>query len=245
MNRTVGCAVLVLATLALGGCPFAAEPTATGVLVSTTLGDFVIELDAVRAPVTVENFLRYVDDGFYDNTLIHRAIPDFVIQGGGHEPGPIEKPTRPAILNESGNGLLNVRRSIAMALVGDDANSATSQFFVNLIDNPQLDGSDLLPGFTVFGRVVIGMDVVDAISRVETVAQSTFDALPVEDVVILSATRVEIDQAQIDDDEIPRGAPLSDPALDAYLQNLQFGFLNLIRDVAVQAFSNLIFSGGA
>lgn len=243
MNRTVGCAVLVLAGLALGGCPIAAEPTATGVLVSTTLGDFVIELDAVRAPVTVENFLRYVDDGFYDNTLIHRAIPEFVIQGGGHEPGLAEKPTRPAIVNESGNGLLNVRRAVAMALAGEDPDSATSQFFVNLIDNPQLDGSDLIPGFAVFGRVVIGMDVVDAISLVQTVAQGTFDALPVQDVIVLSATRIEIDQAQIDAGEIPRGDPLSDPAVDAYLQNLQYGFFNLIRDVVVQALTNQLIYG--
>jgi peptidyl-prolyl cis-trans isomerase B (cyclophilin B) len=157
----------------------------------TSLGDFVIELDAGKAPVTVANFLQYVDDGHFDGTVFHRVIPGFVIQGGGMTADMTQKPTRRPIENEAKNGLRNLRGSLSMART-NDVNSATSQFFVNLVDNAFLDHQGPRNyGYAVFGRVVEGMDVVDAIAAVKTGRKRGHDDVPLEPVVVRSARRVE------------------------------------------------------
>jgi len=165
------------------------------VWVSTTMGDFVIELYSEQAPLTVRNFLAYVEQGFYAGTLIHRVMPGFVIQGGGYLPGLTEKTPGNPIFNESDNGLKNVRGSVAMART-DDPNSARSQFFVNLADNAFLDYKPGEPGYAVFGQVVEGMDVVDQITGVDLKLNPNDPSekqpsLPVKDIVIQSVTRVE------------------------------------------------------
>ncbi len=159
------------------------------VRIVTNKGTIVVELDREKAPITVSNFLRYVDDGFYDGTLFHRVVPGFVIQGGGFLPGLVRKDTRPPIINESNNGLSNVRGTIAMART-NDPDSATSQFFINLVDNTSLDYAPDRPGYAVFGRVIEGMDVVDAIAEVETTSRNGFNDVPVEDVVIERIERI-------------------------------------------------------
>lgn len=163
------------------------------VRLKTSMGDIVIELEDDKAPVTVTNFLQYVDDQFYDDTLFHRVIPDFVIQGGGFTTNGNEKTTRAAIVNEAAtSGLLNTRGTIAMARTSE-ANSATSQFFINLKDNTTLDPTDSNPGYAVFGTVVEGLSVVDEIAGVETTTKnfngSPFDDVPVDNVVVNSIRR--------------------------------------------------------
>lgn len=155
----------------------------------TNLGTISLELDAEKAPVTVKNFLQYVEDGHYDNTLFHRVIDGFMIQGGGFAPGMKQKETRAAIENEAHNGLKNVRGSIAMART-NDPHSATAQFFINVVDNDFLDfrapsGSGW--GYCVFGKVVEGMDVVDRIKAVKTGNKGFHQDVPLEDVIIEKA----------------------------------------------------------
>ncbi|MDG2222077.1 MAG: peptidylprolyl isomerase [Rubripirellula sp.] len=135
----------------------------------TTMGNFVIELNQEKAPKTVANFLQYVKDGHYKDTVFHRVIADFMIQGGGMDAKLQEKETRPPVVNEAGNGLSNKKYTVAMARTADP-NSATSQFFVNVSDNTYLDRNNAQnqPGYTVFGKVVKGMDVVDQIGKAET-----------------------------------------------------------------------------
>lgn len=159
------------------------------VRVKTSMGDFVVELDREKAPVTVQNFLRYVDDDFYDNTIFHRVIDDFVIQGGGFEPGLVEKETRDPIINEGDNGLRNDRGTIAMARTSAP-DSATSQWYVNLKNNNSLNHTEGNPGYAVFGKVVSGMSVVDAIGRVETESREGYDDVPVQDVVVRDIVRI-------------------------------------------------------
>lgn len=164
----------------------------TEVKVSTTMGDFVIELYPEDAPLTVENFLQYVDDGFYDGTLFHRVIPGFVIQGGGYTSGLNVKDTRDPVAIESDNGLENDRTAVAMARM-TDPNSATSQFYVNLVDNDFLNyTSPEDPGYTVFGHVTEGMDIVDLIATVQTESRAGFNDVPVTDVIINSITRLQL-----------------------------------------------------
>lgn len=158
------------------------------VQLDTNKGAIVLELDAERAPKTVENFLAYVKSGHYAGTIFHRVIDGFMIQGGGYTPALEAKPTQAPIALESRNGLRNVRGSIAMARTADP-DSATSQFFINVVDNPRLD----YPrpdghGYAVFGSVVKGMDVVDAIKAVPTGTQGEFEDVPTEPVVIEKAT---------------------------------------------------------
>jgi len=156
----------------------------------TSMGDIVIELDENAAPVTVKNFLEYVEAGHFDGTVFHRVIPDFMIQGGGFTAEMARKETRSPIANEAGNGLKNERGAIAMARTSDP-NSATAQFFINHADNSFLDYVDQSnPGYAVFGRTVEGMDVVDAIAAVETASKMGMEDVPVEPVVIKSATVV-------------------------------------------------------
>lgn len=154
----------------------------------TNYGKIAVELFAAEAPVTVENLLAYVDEGFYDGTIFHRVIPGFVIQGGGFTADMRQKPTRPPIASEANNGLKNERGTLSMARTSD-INSATSQFFVNLQDNAVLDHGARDHGYAVFGRVSDGMDVVDRIAAVATMGRGNHQDVPVEPVVIESACR--------------------------------------------------------
>jgi cyclophilin family peptidyl-prolyl cis-trans isomerase len=162
------------------------------VLMSTSLGDMTIELDPTKAPTTVKNFLGYVDDGFYDGTIFHRVISNFMIQGGGFEPGMKQKANKGPIKNESTNGLSNKRGTIAMART-NVPDSATSQFFINVKDNDFLDRAQAQDGvgYCVFGKVVDGQDVVDKIKAVKTGSKGGHGDVPVQDVVINSVRRVE------------------------------------------------------
>ena len=154
----------------------------------TSHGTFTVELFPEQAPISVENFLKYVDDGHFDGTIFHRIIPGFVIQGGGLTADFSSKKTRPPISNEAKNGLKNTRGTLSMARTSD-INSATSQFFVNLADNAFLDHSARDYGYAVFGRVTDGMDVIDKIARVRTGKRQGYTDAPLEDVVIVSARR--------------------------------------------------------
>lgn len=156
----------------------------------TSHGAFTVELFPKEAPVTVENFLKYVDDGFFDGTIFHRIVPDFVIQGGGLTADFANKKTRAPIGNEAKNGLKNTRGSLSMARTSD-INSATSQFFVNLKDNGFLDHGPRDYGYAVFGRVTDGMEVIDRIAGVDTGTRKGYQDAPLEDVVIVSARRLE------------------------------------------------------
>jgi cyclophilin family peptidyl-prolyl cis-trans isomerase len=160
------------------------------VVLETSLGAIKLELDPAKAPLTVQNFLGYVDEGFYDGTVFHRVIPNFMIQGGGMEPGMRQKKTKAAIKNESANGLANKRGTIAMART-NAPDSATAQFFINVTDNGFLDRAQARDGvgYCVFGRVIEGMDVVDKIKAVKTTNKAGHDDVPVTDVVIQSARR--------------------------------------------------------
>ena len=155
----------------------------------TSHGPFTVELFPKEAPVTVENFLRYVDEGFFDGTIFHRIVPGFVIQGGGLTADFSNKTTRAPISNEAKNGLKNGRGYLAMARTSD-INSATSQFFVNLVDNAFLDHGPRDYGYAVFGRVTDGMDVIEKIARVSTGRRKGYTDAPLEDVVIISARRL-------------------------------------------------------
>lgn len=160
------------------------------VLIMTNKGNITVELNAEKAPKSVENFLQYVKDGFYNGTIFHRVINNFMIQGGGFTPDLRQKPTRPAIPNEAKNGLSNAKGTIALARTMDPQ-SATAQFYINVADNRVLDFvSDAQPetwGYAVFGKVISGMEVVDAIKMVPTAPKGPFSRdVPVEDVVIES-----------------------------------------------------------
>lgn len=160
----------------------------TKVKIQTTLGNMTIELDAQAAPVTVKNFLEYVNDGFYDGTIFHRVIKDFMIQGGGMTRDMQSKPNNEPIVNEASNGLKNKRGTIAMART-NDPDSATSQFFINHADNDFLDYSGPQPdkiGYAVFGKVTEGLDVVDKIAAVKTGRKGYYNDVPVTVVEILS-----------------------------------------------------------
>ena len=160
------------------------------ILLETTLGNITLELLETDAPKTSENFKAYVEDGFFDGTIFHRVIDDFMIQGGGFEPGMTEKETRDTIENEASNGLANDRGTVAMARTMDP-HSATAQFFINLSDNDFLnhrsESSDGF-GYCVFGRVTEGMDAVDAIKKVETTNRMGHSDVPFDDVIITKAS---------------------------------------------------------
>ena len=159
------------------------------VKLTTNFGAITIQLDAEKAPKTVENVLAYVKDGHYDNTIFHRVIKGFMIQGGGFEPGMKQKDTKAPIENEAANGLKNKRGTIAMARTGDP-HSATAQFFINVVDNDFLDFKAPMGqgwGYCVFGEVVDGLDVVDQIKGVRTGNKGFHQDVPVEDVIIEKA----------------------------------------------------------
>ena len=161
------------------------------VLLDTTKGPITLELYSEKAPETVKNFLAYVDAGFYNDTIFHRVIPNFMIQGGGFTPDMQQKPTRPPIKIESDNGLKNQRGTLAMART-QDPNSASSQFFINSVDNGSLNFTAKTPqgwGYAVFGKVVLGMEVVDEISKVKTGAKGMHRDVPVETIKVTTAKR--------------------------------------------------------
>jgi cyclophilin family peptidyl-prolyl cis-trans isomerase len=186
MNRTIALATLF--AVLVSACSAPAADKNPVVVIDTNMGQIKIELDAAKAPNTVKNFLAYVDGKFYDGTIFHRVIKNFMIQGGGMEPGMKEKPAKAPIRNESNNGLVNARGTIAMART-NAPDSATSQFYINLKDNSFLDRAQARDrvGYCVFGKVIEGMDVVDKIADVKT---ETGD-VPKQDVVITSVRRVE------------------------------------------------------
>jgi peptidyl-prolyl cis-trans isomerase A (cyclophilin A) len=155
----------------------------------TTLGEFTVELFEKEAPVTVANFLKYIDDGFFDGTIFHRIVPGFVIQGGGFTEDMSQKRTHPTIKNEADNGLKNARGTLSMART-NDINSATSQFFVNLKDNDALDHKRSNFGYAVFGKVTQGMEVIDQIASVETGRRKGHEDVPLEAVIMTSVRRL-------------------------------------------------------
>ncbi|WP_245591342.1 peptidylprolyl isomerase [Derxia gummosa] len=174
--------------MALMAISLAASAAGPRVALDTNLGRIVLELDDAKAPVSTANFLKYAGDGFYAGTVFHRVIPDFMIQGGGYNAGMKEKPTNPPIANEGRNGLRNLRGTVSMARRGDP-DSATSQFFINVVDNPRLDYPQ--PdgyGYAVFGKVVDGMDVVDKIRALPTGSRAGHQNVPLDPVVIEKAT---------------------------------------------------------
>jgi peptidyl-prolyl cis-trans isomerase A (cyclophilin A) len=159
------------------------------VVVTTTLGKITILLFEKEAPISAKNFLAYVDSGFYNGVIFHRVIPGFMIQGGGFLKNMTKRSTiLPPIKNESDNGLKNERGTLSMART-QDPNSATSQFFISVVDNPNLDYSARGWGYAVFGKVIEGMDVVDKIVKVKTETRGMYNDLPVEPVIIISAKR--------------------------------------------------------
>lgn len=185
-------AILLLLPL-LAAFTASAQAPNPSVVVKTSMGSFTIELYADKAPVTVKNFLQYVDEGFYSGTLFHRVIDGFMIQGGGLDKEMNRKETRAGIVNEAGNKLKNTVGTVAMARTGDP-NSATAQFFVNVNDNTRLDYRDSSRegiGYCVFGKVVQGMDVVEKIKAVPTGVKNGMRDVPQTPVVIESITRAK------------------------------------------------------
>jgi len=205
---------LALGVLLAQGAARADEPT-TQVKVTTNMGEFVIEVRSERAPLTAVNFLRYVREGFYSGTLIHRVVPNFVIQGGGHDATTMKlKPTRDNIFNESGDGLQNKRGAVGLAR-GDAPHSGNAQFYVNLVDNPDLDPVATRWGYAVFGRVVQGMDVIDRIGEVPTGAAGEFtkDA-PLKPVIIQKMDIITPGAATV---QTPTVTPVATPPHDTIL----------------------------
>lgn len=162
------------------------------VRLETSMGDIVIELNRLRAPATVNNFLRYVTEGQYNGTIFHRVIPEFVIQTGGYTENIEERDLHPPVLNESGNGLKNMPMTVAMARY-EDPHSATSQFFINMAANSSLDPNAANWGYTVFGQVVSGQEVATTISEVETGYDENLDAtdVPLKTITLISASVLE------------------------------------------------------
>lgn len=183
-TRSLLLSVVVIALAALNQAA-GAEPIQ--VKIETSAGHFVLQLDGARAPLTVANFLQYVNDGFYVGTIFHRVVNGFVIQGGGYTPDLAPKPPRPPVINESGNGLSNRRGSVAMARTGEP-HSADAQFYVNLADNLALDSKPTRWGYAVFGEVVQGLDIVDEIGHRATGSQGGMQDVPTEPVVIRKVT---------------------------------------------------------
>lgn len=184
---------LLLVCTGLFSSLVAADDAKPRVLMETNMGSFTLELDSQAAPKTVENFVQYVEDGFYDGTIFHRVIKDFMIQGGGFKEGLDKKPARAPIKNEANNGLKNTRGTIAMART-TDPHSATAQFFINTVDNaflnykaPNINGW----GYAVFGKVVEGMETVDKIRAVPTKKSKGYSDVPQKSVIIQKATLVK------------------------------------------------------
>lgn len=184
--------LIVAALLLVNLAPVLAASPAPHVRVTTSMGQFLIELDPERAPLTVANFLRYVREGHYTDTLIHRVVGNFVIQGGGHAAADMQlKPNHESVVNESGNGLQNKRGAVGLAR-SEGPHSGNSQFYVNISDNPDLDPVATRWGYAVFGRVVEGMDVVDRIGAVATGSVGPFKSdAPLKPVIIQKVEEVD------------------------------------------------------
>lgn len=183
--------VITLVTLfSLAVMAPAALAANTRVMLTTSAGNIELELYNQKAPVTVDNFLGYVNSGFYNGTLFHRVIPGFMIQGGGFTAAMQQKPTQAPIKNEADNGLRNLRGTIAMARTAEK-DSATSQFFINVADNAFLDHGQRDFGYAVFGKVIKGMDIVDKISQVRTENVGPYQNVPVKQIVITSAAVIK------------------------------------------------------
>lgn len=192
-RRTVGRILFrVIASIALIALTHIAiaDSATPRVRLKTSMGVITLELDAQRAPLTVKNFLQYVRDHHYDGTIFHRVIPGFVIQGGGYSDKNIEKPARNPVPNESGNGLSNRRGTVGLARTGDP-HSGTAQFYINIGDNVALDPQPNRWGYTVFGRVVEGLDVAMKISETPTTTTGSLEDIPVKQVLIEKAEVVE------------------------------------------------------
>ena len=189
MNRTtflsIVTSLVVVATFAWAQPAQAADPV---VVLKTSMGEIDIQLDPKNAPISSANFLAYVKDGFYNGTIFHRIIPGFVVQGGGFTPDMVEKPTKAPIKNEATNGLHNLRGTISMART-NDPDSATSQFFLNLVDNSGKLDPDAAPGgYAVFGKITKGLDVLDKMAGVQTTSVGGYDDVPAKPVTLISAT---------------------------------------------------------
>ena len=186
---SLGCAMLAgLAALTMVDVAAAADDNPVVVL-ETTMGPVTIELDRAKAPITVDNFLKYVDSGFYNGLIFHRVIPGFMVQGGGFTDAMKEKEgVLNPIQNEGGNGLKNLRGTLAMART-NDPNSATCQFFINLADHDNLDRNAGSPGYAVFGKVTAGMEAIDSIAKVPTGQKGIHGDVPEKPVYIRSAKR--------------------------------------------------------
>jgi peptidyl-prolyl cis-trans isomerase A (cyclophilin A) len=215
-RNPLACALLVLAGLLVYAAAPAADP-APQVRVTTNMGAFVIELIPDRAPLTVANFVRYVKEGYYSGTLIHRVVANFVIQGGGHSASDLKlKPVHEAVNNESGNGLQNKRGMVGLAR-GESAHSGNAQFYVNLVDNPDLDPLPTRWGYTVFGRVVQGMDVVERIGVTPTGASGPFKSdTPLKPVIIEKVELVDA-ASQATANPAPVATPIAPPSQDTIL----------------------------
>ncbi|MBU0675345.1 MAG: peptidyl-prolyl cis-trans isomerase [Proteobacteria bacterium] len=186
----VAACLIILPAYSFAAAPVEAPPTGEKIVLETNLGKITVELFDQESPLSAVNFRDYVSQGFYNNLIFHRVIPGFMVQGGGFESGMKQKtPTRKAVPNEATNGLKNTRGTLAMART-NDINSATCQFFINVVDNAFLDHRSKSPqayGYAVFGKVVEGMEVVDAIAAVSTTTTGGFRDVPKKDVVILKA----------------------------------------------------------
>lgn len=210
------------ATAPAAPAPAQAVAAPTGpvfVKLATSKGDLLLELDPAKAPISVENFVKYVKDGYYDGTVFHRIVPGFVVQGGGFDLALVQKQTRPPIKNEWTNGLKNSKGTISMARM-PSPDSATSQFFLNLKDNPALDGANG-PGYAVFGKIVVGLDVLDAMGKAPTTRREAtdqsgtkrfFSDVPAEDIKLTKASVVEPSEAASMIEAAKAAAPAPSPA---------------------------------
>lgn len=198
--------------------PVASAQSAQQVRVTTNMGEFVIEVIPDRAPLTVANFLRYVREGYYSGTLFHRVVANFVIQGGGHSASDLKlKAVHDPVNNESGNGLQNKRGTVGLAR-GDNPHSGNAQFYVNLVDNPDLDPLPTRWGYAVFGRVVQGMDVVDRIGVTPTGSTGPFKSdAPLKPVVIEKVELVDAAGQAATPASPPAATPIAPPSQDTIL----------------------------
>ena len=216
-HNLLASALLVLAGLLVHTTAPAADQ-ATQVRVATNMGDFVVEMMPDRAPLTVANFLRYVREGYYSGTLMHRVVANFVIQGGGHSASDLKlKPVHDPVNNESGNGLQNKRGMVGLAR-GESAHSGNAQFYVNLVDNPDLDPLPTRWGYAVFGRVVQGMDVVDRIGVTPTGASGPFKSdTPLKPVIIQKVEILDGASQAASPAPAPIATPIVAPSQDTIL----------------------------
>lgn len=196
------------------------------VIFETNKGSFTLKLNPVKAPKTVANFLKYVDEGFYDKTLFHRSIPGFVVQGGGFEKGLTQKKTRKPVKNESSNLLKNSRGTISMARK-THPDTATSQFYINLGENRSLDfKSQVQPGYTVFGEISEGMDVIDMIAGIPTKTVERFRDVPGEDVIVISAKRKNINKAVANKEIKSQGDEKNNQGLERFIEGEHYTVLD-------------------